>query len=137
MQICLLDKNNISLCHLFNEAFNISCFTIDIEKSLKNNVRFLCAIEDEKVLGSIMITTKYDPVKNIKSYYLDYVSVLLKYQNKKIGSSLLKEVENLGRKENISYIEFTSNNSRVNARKMYLKSGYSVRDTDVFIKKLS
>lgn len=136
MKICLLNENNPSLSLLFKESFNIECPFIDVLKALDKNIRFLCAIDNDRVIGSIMITTKYDPVKNINSYYLDYVSVLKEYQHQGIGTNMLREVENMARSENISYIEFTSNKNRTNARKLYLSSGYSQRDTEVFYKRI-
>lgn len=136
MKICILNENNTSLPLLFRESFNIECFFIDVLKALDKNIRFLCAMDNDRVVGSIMITTKYDPVKDINSYYLDYVSVLKEYQQQGIGSRMLREVENIAKKENISYIEFTSNKDRINARKLYLSSGYNQRDTGVFYKKI-
>lgn len=136
MIIRLLSDNNPDLSILIKEAFDINIDKLDVKKALLNNVMFLCVFDNKKIIGTVMITKKYDPVKGISSYYLDYVSVLKSYQNRGIAKSLLLEIEKMAVLENISYIELTSNKSRENARKLYLSNGYVIRDTDVFCKKI-
>ena len=136
MIIELLNSNDNSLEELLKEAFHKDVEKINIEECLKNNIRFICAKIDNIVVGTIMITTKYNPVRNKYSYYLDYVCVKEEYQNKGIGRALLNEVENLAIKENIKEIILESNPSRINARKLYTDSGYEIKDTNVFVKKI-
>ena len=136
MNFKILTSYDYSLKDIIKDAFDIEIENIDMKKCLDNNIRFLCSYIDAKLVGLVMITKKYDPIKNIYSYYLDYVSVLKEYQNKGIGTKLIEEVENIARTENISYIEFTSSSKRIYARKMYLKLGYNLKDTGVFIKNL-
>lgn len=136
MEIRILDENNESLSNLINECFNINISPINVLDSKSRNVRFLCALENDIVIGNIMITTLFDPVKNVKSYYLNYVSVLEKYRKKGIATTLLKYVEYLAIKENISYIELTSNSKRIDATRLYLKLGYKIRETNIFLKRM-
>ena len=136
MIIELLNNNDNSLEELLKEAFHKDVEKINIEECLNNNIRFICAKIDNIVVGTIMITTKYNPVRNSYSYYLDYVCVKEEYQNKGIGRTLLNEVENLAIKENIKEIVLESNPSRINARKLYTDSGYEIKDTNVFVKKI-
>lgn len=137
IKIEFLKENEIdSLVELMNDAFSIEASKEAIKESLDSkNIRFLCAKDNDVIAGTIMITTDIDPIKNKKSYYLDYVAVLSSYQNRKIGSKLMLEVERLAKEEGISYIEFTSSSKRIYARKLYLSLGYELRDTGVFIKK--
>lgn len=137
IKIEFLKENEIdSLVELINDAFSIEASKKAIRESLDSkNIRFLCAKDNDVIAGTIMITTDIDPIKNKKSYYLDYVAVLSSYQNRKLGSKLMLEVERLAKEEGISYIEFTSSSKRVYARKLYLSLGYKLRDTGVFIKK--
>ena len=83
-----------------------------------------------------MITTKFDHVQNIKTFYLDYVAVLEKYRRKGIATLMLQEVEKLAKKEKISFIEFTSNSKRLEAIKLYSSLNYNIKDTNVFFKKI-
>ncbi|MBO5376673.1 MAG: GNAT family N-acetyltransferase [Bacilli bacterium] len=133
----LKEKEIDSLINLLEEAFTLKANKETIKESLNNkNIRFLCAKEDNKVIGTIMITTKINPVTNKNGFYLDYVSVLESYQNRKIGAKMMLEVEKIAKEENISYIEFTSSSKRIYARKLYLSLGYELRDTGVFIKNI-
>ena len=136
MEICILNESNPSLVTLINECFDVNISSIDIVNTKDKNVRFLCALMDNLVIGSIMITTIFDPVKNINIYHLDYISVLCEYRNKGIATCLLNYVDDLAKKENISCIELTSNNKRHDAIRLYFKQGYIVRDTNVFYKKV-
>ena len=136
MKINILKKNNKTLSKLYNEVFNAENEIIDIEKSKKNNIKFLCAIDDNEIVGAIMITTKFDYVQNIKTFYLDYVAVLEKYRRKGIATLMLQEVEKLEKKEKISFIEFTSNSKRLEAIKLYSSLNYNIKDTNVFFKKI-
>ena len=133
----LKEKEIDSLINLLEEAFTLKANKETIKESLNNkNIRFFCAKEDNKVIGTIMITTKINPVTNKNGFYLDYVSVLESYQNRKIGAKMMLEVEKIAKEENISYIEFTSSSKRIYARKLYLSLGYELRDTGVFIKNI-
>ena len=133
----LKDSEIDSFIELMEDAFSINAEYDSIKKSLySDNTKFLCAKDDDKIVGTIMITVKVDPIKNRKSFYLDYVSVLSSYQNKKIGRNMMLEVEKIAKENGITYIEFTSNKKRVNARKLYSSLGYDERDTGVFIKRM-
>ena len=133
----LKEKEIDSLINLLEEVFTLKANKETIKESLNNkNIRFLCAKEDNKVIGTIMITTKINPVTNKNGFYLDYVSVLESYRNRKIGAKMMLEVEKIAKEENISYIEFTSSSKRIYARKLYLSLGYELRDTGVFIKNI-
>ena len=126
-----------SFKELIKDSFSIESSYDGIKRSLySDNVRFLCAKSEDKIVGCVMITSDFDPVKNSKSFYLDYVCVLSGYRGKKIGYKLMLEVERIAKDEKISYIEFTSNNKRVTARSLYLSLGYEIRDTSVFVKRI-
>ncbi len=134
MVIEILKENNESLEKLIEECFYKKTEKIDIEDSLKKNIRFLCALDNDEVVGNIMITTKYNPVRGTKEFYLDYVCVKPDCRGKHIGTSLLKETEKLAKEEKASKITFSSNSSRVEARNMYINNGYIIKDTDLFYK---
>ncbi len=135
MKFGFLEENDIdSLCELLEEAFSLKVSSKAIEKTLGTTTKFLCAKDNDKVVGTVMITIKNDPVKDKKIYYLDYFSVLSNYQNKKIGTNLLLEIERLAKENNIYSINFTSSSKRIYARKIYNNLGYNIKDTDSFYK---
>jgi ribosomal protein S18 acetylase RimI-like enzyme len=134
MIIEVLKENSESLEKLLEECFFKKVEKIDIKDSLNKNIRFLCALDNNEVVGTIMITTKFNPVRNTKEFYLDYVCVKPSCRGKGIGKSLLLKTEEMAKEENVKSIVFTSNPSRIEARNMYLNNGYIIRDSNLFYK---
>ena len=134
MKFKFLDDEIDSIINLINECFYLNASSENFE--LLNNQRFLLLVDGDEVIGTCLITLKKDPIKNIKTFYLDYVCIKENYQNKGLGSKLFEEVLRIGKEEKIDYIELTSSKKRVNARKLYLKYGMEIKNTDVFIKKI-
>jgi ribosomal protein S18 acetylase RimI-like enzyme len=131
----LSDENDIKkVINLIKDTFNISNIP-NIE--LLKNPRFVILKKDDDVIGTSMLTIKYDPIKNIKTLYIDYVCVDKKYQHMGYGKEMFLNIEKIAKEEGIDYLELTSNKKRVYAREMYLKLGMEIKDTDIFIKKIS
>ena len=84
--------------------------------------------------------TRVDKLKNIGKdcnyYLLNYVCVDSNYQNMNIATKLLEFIFNYANNDNIGYIELTSKSSREAANHLYLKSGFVIRDTNVFRKEI-
>ena len=104
-------------------------------KTLDNNIELVATI-DNKVVGYIILNKLYDVVDGIYYGHINFYCVLEKYRNKKIGTKLLEEVFNICKKEDIKYLELTSNSSRVVAHHLYKKLGFNIRNTNVFRKEL-
>ena len=121
-----LDSLNLLLSDVYN-----------LEKKGKctNNIE-LVAVADNKVVGYLTINRLYDSVRDINYAFLNYVCVDKDYRNKGIASNMLLRVFDICKSMNISYIELTSNSSRVNAQSLYINSGFEIRDTNVFRKEL-
>ncbi len=104
-------------------------------KTLDNNIE-LVALVEQKVVGYIILNKLYDVVDGIYYGHINFYCVLEKYRNKKIGTKLLEEVFNICKKEDITYLELTSNSSRVAAHHLYKKLGFNIRNTNVFRKEI-
>ena len=137
MIIELLNSNDNSLEELLKEAFHKDVEKINIEECLKNNIRFICAKIDNIVVGTIMITTKYNPVRNTNSFYLDYVCTKEEYRNMGIATKLLNEIDNLAKKEKIAKIELDTSYDRENAIKLYEKLEYVKRSAYIYSKEVN
>lgn len=123
-----IESDLSSLNVLLNDVYGIEkviCTTDNIE---------LVAIEDEVVVGYLMVNKMHDSIRNIYYCMLNYVCVSKEYRRMGIATKLFEEVFNICRFENISYIELTSNAARVEAHALYKKLGFIVRDTTVFRK---
>jgi len=131
MEFKYLTYEKEDVIKLINEIFNKN-FNSDF--ILMDNQKVLLLKGNDKVIGTTLITEKYDPFKKCKTYYLDYLCIRREYEHKGLGTLLLKKVLEIAKDNNIDFIELTSNKNRERARKMYLKFGMKIRDTDIFVK---
>ena len=118
--------------NLVKEHFNIS----DNIKSLDDNLNSfgIVAIIDKKIVGYIRVDKLYNPFKKCYYYFLSYICVDSNYQNMSIGTEMLEFIFNYAQNDNVGYIELTSRSSREAANHLYLKTGFVIRDTNVFRK---
>ncbi|PIN85337.1 MAG: hypothetical protein COV47_02750 [Candidatus Diapherotrites archaeon CG11_big_fil_rev_8_21_14_0_20_37_9] len=90
----------------------------------KNNKYCYCATNKDKVIGFILAST-YQKSRN-KSGFADELFVIKKFQNKGIGTKLLKKIETQFKKEKINHI--TSPNKiksiQILQKKRNLKKNY-------------
>ena len=119
---------------LLKSQFNIS----DSIEYLNDNANSfgIVATINKSVVGYMRV----DKLKNIgkDSYYyiLNYICVDSNYQNMNIATKLLEFSFNYANNDNVGYIELTSKSSREAANHLYLKSGFVIRDTNVFRKEI-
>lgn len=118
--------------NLVKDNFNIS----DNIKSLDDNLNSfgIVATINEKIVGYLRVDKLYNPFKKCYYYFLSYVCVNSNYQNMSIGTEMLEFIFNYAKNDSVSYIELTSRSSREAANHLYLKTGFTIRDTNVFRK---
>ena len=97
---------------------------------------FLNTVVKEEVVGHLLLRFCNDPIRNQKFYFVEYVCVKDTYKNQGIASQLFEYVFQLCKTNHISYLELTSNPSRVAAHHLYHKLGFQVRETTVFRKEI-
>jgi acetyltransferase, GNAT family len=119
---------------LLKDNFNIS----DNIKSIDDNLNSfgMVASFNKKIVGYIRIDKLNNPFKNNYYYFLSYVCVDSNYQNIGIATKMLEFIFNMAKDNNINYIELTSRSSREVANHLYLKTGFVIRDTNVFRKEI-
>lgn len=125
----------------FNEVINLvkDNFNIgDNIKSLEDNLNSfgIVAIIDKKIVGYLRVDKLYNPFKKYYYYFLSYVCVDSNYQNMGIATKMLEFIFNYAKNDDVSYIELTSKSSREAANHLYLKTGFVIRDTNVFRKEM-
>lgn len=121
-----------SLNELLETTFNVKKTN---KKSCNDNLE-LIAFFDNKVIGYLVFSKLYDSVKDTYYGQINYVCVRDEYRNKGVATKLLDEVFQFSKKENISYIELTSNKKRIEANLLYKNKGFVIRDTNVFRKEI-
>lgn len=128
------DADLESLNELLNDAYQEFGFKRKGRKSPSN--KEIVAVVDQQVVGYAVLNQLYDNIVDKNYGYINYVCVLKKYQNQKIATKMFHYLFEICRKEKISYLELTSNPSRVAAHHLYEKLGFSIRKTDVFRKEI-
>ena len=68
--------------------------------------------EEKKVVGTLLVTKSYEPLKLVYKYVIDYVVVDSSYRGQKIATKLIEYVIQKAKVEAISYLELTSNPKR-------------------------
>ncbi len=101
-----------------------------------NNDIELIMIDEDKVVGYLSLNKCVDLLSGSNYFYVNYVCVREEYRQQGIASSLFEKVFDICRELDVSYLELTSNPSRVAAHKLYERLGFSVRETTVFRKVL-
>ena len=120
--------------NLVKDNFNISDNIKSIDDSL--NSFGIVAIIDKKIVGYLRVDKLYNPFKKCYYYFLSYVCVNSNYQNMSICTEMLEFIFNYAKNDSVSYIELTSRSSRKAANHLYLKTGFVIRDTNVFRKEV-
>lgn len=110
--------------------------TFDVEKVYQNKSDDieLIMVNRKEVVGYLNLHRCINLITGSKYCYVNYVCVKNSYKRQGIATSLFKKVFELCKNEGISYIELTSNESRIAAHELYEKLGFTVRDTTVFRK---
>ena len=136
MNIEIIKENSTSLEELLKEAFGKNVENINIEDCLNKNIRFLCAKKDNEVVGTIMITTKYNPVRGTKDFYLDYVCVKDSCRNSGVGTLMLQELDKIAREERVKRIILETSFQREAAQHLYEKNNYIKKDAYIYYKEI-
>lgn len=132
----LTEKEFDSLQTLLEEAYSISCQSETFFSQLTEQDISLIAVADDVVVGHILLCYRHDVVRNYGYYELQYVCVREAYRRHGIATKLLLKCEELARQNGLHHIMFTSGNQRVAAHACYLKNGYRIRDSAIFIKEI-
>ncbi len=119
---------------LLKSQFNIS----DSIESLNDSANSfgIVATINKSVVGYMRVDKLKNIGKDCYYYILNYICVDSNYQNMNIATKLLEFIFNYANNDNVGYIELTSKSSREAANHLYLKSGFVIRDTNVFRKEI-
>ncbi|MCI8568880.1 MAG: GNAT family N-acetyltransferase [Bacilli bacterium] len=125
------DKYLDSLNVLLKEAFNLK----KVYKNISDNIELLVVFNDE-VIGYLNLNKNIDMITGENYFYVNYVCVKKSFRRLGVAKKMFMEVFSICLKNNIKYLELTSNDSRVAAHKLYESLGFSVRETNVFRKEI-
>lgn len=125
------------LLKLLEEALGISTDRETLEKLYKeNHCKSLIALNDKRVIGHMLVETRYDFI-NCKYYLVvSHICVKKEYRRMAIGTAMIKRLENYARRNKIDYIEIIPGNVPTkNLRFLDFNHFYKKKD-QVFYKRL-
>ena len=83
----------------------------------------------DEVIGYLNLNKNIDMITGENYFYVNYVCVKKSFRRLGVAKKMFMEVFSICLKNNIKYLELTSNDSRVAAHKLYESLGFSVRET--------
>lgn len=125
-----IDSDLTSLNELLKEAYGFT------KKGNDRTNTELVAVLSNQVVGYLTVQVLHDSVIGCNYCYVNYVCVKKEYRNNKIATALFDKVFEICKNEKISYIELTSNPTRIEAHALYKGLGFNIRETDVFRKEI-
>ena len=132
-EYCNDDFNEV--IKLLKSNFKISDTIKELDKDGDNGFSVVASL-NKKIVGYIRVDIIKDIGKNSNYYFLSYVCVNSDYQNMNVATKMLDFVFNRAKDNKVIYIELTSRSSRKAANHLYLKTGFEIRDTNVFRKEV-
>lgn len=107
-------------------------FIEKVNKEKDDNHIELVGVIDDKVVGYVLLTKIVNFATDEIIGKIDYYCVSEAYRNKGMGKMLIESAINYMQKWDVKYIELTSNKSRIIAREIYKKEGFTIRNSDIF-----
>ena len=129
-----LKKKDIdSYSKFIYEIFGYEINKEAIEKAMQDYTILVIKVDNE-VVASATLEERFEHVKNKKYYYVTYLGVLKEYRREGYASKIFESIEELAKKNDISYLELTSGNQRRSAHFFYKSKEFKIKDTTVFVK---
>lgn len=125
------DKYLDSLNELLDETFQVK----KIYKNKGDDIE-LIMIDDATVVGYLGLNKCNNLITGQVYFYVNYVCVRKEFRGRGVATALFERVFDICKDLGVSYLELTSNPSRVVAHELYKKLGFIVRETTVFRKEL-
>ena len=144
MSITIVEQKDANIITILNEtvqnlhyekypeyfkAYDYQTIRKAIEELLTQDTWYsYVAYDDNKPIGYILFYVKEykeNPFRySYKGIHIDQLSVIKEYQNKGIGSLLMKKAEDKGKENNVSQIELTYWDKNTEAKEFYDKKGF-------------
>jgi GNAT superfamily N-acetyltransferase len=144
MSITIVEQKDANIITILNEtvqnlhyekypeyfkAYDYQTIRKAIEELLTQDTWYsYVAYDDNKPIGYILFYVKEykeNPFRySYKGIHIDQLSVIKEYQNKGIGSLLMKKAEDKGKENNVSQIELTYWDKNTEAKEFYDKKSF-------------
>ena len=111
-------------------------FSVRKENFVGKEFKEIVAVDDEKIVGYLLLTKILNPITNRYYCLVDYVCVLKEYRGREIGKELLDMAYEIAKEEGAIYLQLTSSIFRASAHRLYEKCNFIKRDSDIFRKEI-
>lgn len=89
---------------------------------------------NNKVVGYLLLTRVFNPIRNIYYYNVDYVCVDSNYRRYGIGKKMMEYAYLEAKRLGGSYLQLTCSRFRLEAHKLYESCDFIKRDSDIYRK---
>ena len=111
-------------------------FSCEKSSSTKGDFREIVATADGRVVGYLLLTKVFNPIRNYYYCLVDYVCVSKDYQGMSVGKHLLDYAYDVSKEEGARYLQLTCSRFRLAAHKLYEKCNFMKRDSDIYRKEI-
>lgn len=114
----------------------VESFSVSKKEFFGSEFHEIVAVVDSHVVGYLLLTKVYNPIKDASYYLVDYVCVSSEYRKKGIAKKMLDYSYKIAKKESSIYLQLTCSTFRIAAHKLYEKCGFVKRESDIFRKEI-
>lgn len=125
------DEDLDSINSLLKDAFSVtkSNFSSD-------DIHEIVAVVDSKIVGYLLYTKVFNPIKSRYYGLIDYVCVASKYRRMGVARKMLEYVTILAMKDDLMYLQLTCSYFRIAAHHLYENCGFVKRESDIYRKEI-
>lgn len=106
----------------------------DLQEIINSENTILFIAEDSEIIG--MLTLVINRIPTGQKAWIEDVVVNQNNRGKGIGQKLIEHAINYAKNNGITKVNLTSSPERIEANKLYLKMGFQVRTTNVYLKEI-
>lgn len=128
-------KHAKSLKSLFSQLTGREIINIDILAMQNPSQDYLVLENNGEVVGFGALISYYLPTVGMVGK-IEEIIVDEKFRGQGLGRKLLEKLLKTATNKKLVKVQLTSNPKRIAARKLYESLGFTMKDTDVFIKEL-
>lgn len=127
--------NKQEINHLFAQLTDGKVTSVGLNSLLSSTTMCLVILDKDKIIGFGSLVPYYVPsvgeVGSIEDIIIDE-----KYRGQGLGQKLIEEIIKIAKDKKLLKLKLTSNPQRQAARNLYMKLGFEMKDTNVFVKEL-
>lgn len=137
INIRLLQENDSEkeIGGLFSQLTDKKVVSVSLNNLLSSSTICLVILDNDKIIGFGSVAPYYLPTVGEVGTIEDII-VDEKYRGQGLGQKLIENLIEIAKDKKLFKLKLTSNPNRESARKLYMKLGFEMKDTNVFVREL-